>query len=239
MKRIMMLITMVIAIFNYTFSINMSTTVFDQRIDTGGYREIVFKNNGNKPVRYKFTVQKFGDKKDMSQWIRLYPKVMNIPPAGEKVLKIYAKSPKNTEVGEYSFALITSPIVIPSIQESKGKIVGNSSISFTPVIEMLGYVGEPNFSENLILTNLKLTSKDGGVEITGKIENRSFAGIHIGMNLFTANDHLLTGDWLGRISKNSSDNFKIFFPNLKNKNDIKKIVIYDSTNLKDLKTIVI
>lgn len=239
MKRIMMLITMIITIFNFTFSIDMSTTIFDQRIDTGGYREIIFKNNDASPVRYKFTLKNGQKDRDMSKWAKVYPKVMTIPAYGEKVLKIFVQSPPNQKLGEYSMNLIVEPIEIPTIQSSNGKIKGNSTLKFIPIIELLGYIGEQDFTKNINLKDIKFMTKDNKIIFESILENKGNVGFNAGIKLIGKDDSILGGKWLGRISKNKTEKCKVIFNKLGEVKDIKKIIIYDAINFNTIKTIVL
>lgn len=238
MKRIMFIIGAMFLVLNIAFGFNMSTTVFDQRIDTGGYREIIFKNTSNMPIRYKFTVKDSGKKNDMSKWVKLYPKVMNIPPLKEGILKVYAQSPTGVENGEYYFVLQISPIAIPSIKEETGKIVGASNVSFVPLIVMKGYVGEQDFNKNLLLTDIKFKKNSKNkLEMSASIDNKCDIGLNLGLKFLNSSDVMIDGKVIGEIKKNKKGNFKITLDNIANEKEISKIVIYDAVNFKNLTTV--
>ena len=229
-----------IGVFSNTLSFNISSTTFDQRIDTGGYREFILENTGTEAIRYKFEIKKGDTDKDMSKWVTIYPKVMNIPPLEKRVLKVYAQSPSGAEQGEYDFNLAVNPIVVPTIKESDGKIItGNSTIGFAPLIQMKGYVGDANFEENIELTNhLFDKNKDGRIEYSATIENKSFAGLHVGLKFKTWNGNIIDGKWLGRLGKGKKESFSyVLNEKVKKIDEIKEIVIYDATSLRELKTV--
>lgn len=238
MKRIMFIIIAMFLVLNIAFGFNMDSTLFDQRIDIGGYREFTIKNDSNRQVRYKIEIKK-GDKEgwDMSKWVKVYPKVLSIPPLSEKTVKIYAQSPVGAKEGEYFFNFMANPLVVPTINESNGKISGTSNVSFVPIIEMMGYVGNPNFKNSIELKNLKLKETNSGLEVSGSIENTSNYSINVGLNFNSKNGILLNGKSLGRSKKRNIQNFKVKLENIQNKNEIKEIIIYDSLNLVDIKTI--
>lgn len=224
----------------FSFAFEIDSTTFDQRIDTGGYKEYRIKNNSNKPVRYKINITKPDDEKaDMSKWIKVYPKVMNIPPLQEGVLKIFAQSPKEASKGEYFCNLLVRPLIIPKIYKSDNKIVGDSSVSFVPVIELAGHVGDPKFKENIKVSNITILEKEFGVEIHAQFENNSFTSSQIGIKLIGVNNTLLDAKWLGKIKKNQTVNPKIISHNIKKKKEIKKILLYDSETLEEIKTIIL
>lgn len=238
MKRIMFIIIAMFLVLNIAFGFNMDSTLFDQRIDTGGYREFTIKNDTNRQIRYKIEAKK-GDREgwDMSKWVKVYPKVLSIPPLSEKTVKVYAQSPTGAKEGEYFFNFMATPLVVPTLNETNGKIVGSSNVSFVPIIEMVGYIGDPDFKRNMNLRNLEIIEAKDGIEVSGSIENKSNYGINVGLNFNSKNDVLLDGKALGRAKKQSLQNFKIKLKNIKNRNEIKDIIIYDSLNLVDIKTI--
>lgn len=237
MKRIMFIISAMFLVLNVAFGFNMSSTLFDQRIDTGGYREFTIKNDTNRQVRYKIEIKK-GDKEgwDMSKWVKVYPKVLSIPPLSEKTVKVYAQSPVGAKEGEYFFNFMATPLVIPTIK-SNGKISGTSNLGFVPIIEMMGYVGDPNFKDNIYIKNLKINEVSDGIEVSGTIDNKSIVGINLGITFKDKNGSILDGKLLGFYKKENSQDFKIKTKYISKKENIKQIIIYDSLNIVDLKTL--
>lgn len=239
MKKIIYFIGVFIFIFTNSFSIEMSSTTFDKRIDfgDGGYKEIVFKNKHLSNVRYKIKildVSKNGSKrKDMSKWVTVSPKVINIPPMQERTLKIFAKSPNNTEKGEYIFGLKVEPIVIPTIRKAENdKIVGNSIVTINPLVEMIGYVGDPNFKENIVFEDIKVEKVKDSYKLSGTIFNKTYAGKHIGFNFIGVNNTLVDGKYLGRLPANSNHKISVDV-----KHNFKEISIYDGDTLEEIKRI--
>lgn len=222
------------------FAFQIDSTTFNQRIDTGGYKEYKIKNNGKKPVRYKISIKKpEKGKESMASWIKIYPKVINIPPMSEGTLKVYAQSPVNIEKGEYFCDLIFKPLIIPTLKKENDKniISGSTSIAFVPEIEIMGYVGNPEFEKNINLKNIILKETKNGIEVTGISENLGNISVPIGIKLKASNDYTLDGRILGKAIKNSKENFKVLFKNLKDKSIIKQIQIYHAENLNIIKTI--
>lgn len=222
----------------FSFAFEINSTTFDQRIDTGGYKEYRIKNNSDKPIRYKIDITKPDDgKADMSKWIKIYPKVINIPPLQEGTLKVYAQSPKEANNGEYFCNLLIKPLVIPKIYEHNGKVSGTSRLSFAPIIELSGYIGDLELNNSLNLKNFSFKKENSKLVFLGEIENASFAGIQIGINFIGKNQTYLGGKWIGKIKSNESRKFKIDINYIKNKDDIKEIILYNAENLVDIKSI--
>lgn len=238
-KNLILVVVFILGVCSKAFGFSINSTDFDQRIDIGGYREFVLENKTDKPIRYKFDIKKGENAPDMSEWVKVYPKVMNIPPLEKRTLKMYAQSPSGTKPGEYAFNLIVTPLVVPVIKESEGKITGTSSISFVPMIEMLGYVGNADFEKNINVENIEVVkNKENKIDIKGKIINNSFAGFHIGLKFLTSNGSVMDGRYLGRIPKNKSSDFKVTLDGrIKDPKEITEVVVYDALNLTNLKTI--
>lgn len=218
------------------YAINMSTTIFDKRIDNqNGYSEIIFENNSATPIRYKIsTLSPDGEKKDMSRWVTLSPKILTIPAYDKRPLKIFAKSPINTDKGEYAFNLKVDQVIIPTISKSGDKIKGNSMVTFTPIIEMLGYVGDPMFQENINLENIVIDKNKE--TLTGRLINKSYAGKELGISYIGSNNFVLGGGSLRRIK--AGFNEKVTIPLNKNiQNNIKEILLYDINSLEEIKRI--
>lgn len=217
------------------YSFNISTTFFDRRIDVDeGYKEIILKNKTNEKIRYKVKVRK-SDDKDMSKWIELSQKVVNIEPRGEKVLKIFAKAPKGTKAGEYSFNLQFESIVIPTIsKQEEGKIKGSSTVSFTPIIKMFGYVGDAEFSKNIVAKDLKLQNINKKYRLTGSLANNAYAGKSIGFNFIGDNNFVVGGKWIGRFKPNEERKIDI-----ESENRFKEISIYDGETNEEIKRVTV
>lgn len=234
-KNLNIIIMLFILILTTTFSLDINTTLFDQRIDNDeGYKEIIFKNKSTENVRYKIKIFKSDEEiKDMSSWVEVSPRVLNVQPLNKKVLKIFAKAPKGVEKGEYSFKLQIEPIVIPTVSEAeKGKIKGSSTISFVPIIEMFGYVGDPDFEKNIDIENINLEKVNKEYILTGTLVNKSYAGKNIGFNFIGENNFVVDGRWVGRLSPNFKENISV-----KIGNKFKEISIYDAETNKEIKRV--
>lgn len=236
-RKFLLFILLVVFSFS-SFAFEIDSTTFDQRIDTGGYKEYKIKNNSNQTIRYKIDVTNpDSGKADMSKWIKIYPKVMNIPPLQEGILKIYAQSPKEASKGEYYFNLLIKPLVIPKVYKLDGKINGTSTISFVPVLELSGYVGDPQFLETISFNNSNITNYKNGVKFIAEISNKSFASIQLGLKFMGVNNSYLDGKWVGSIESNSDKKIEVLLKTIKNKSDIKEIILYNAETLENIKTV--
>lgn len=237
MRKVKIILLMLFLV-TLSFALDMSRSDFDQRIDgEGGYQEIVFKNSSDKAIRYKFTVAKGTNRKDMSQWVKLYPKVMTIPPLEERTLKIYGKSPEEATKGEYSFYLNIKELVVPILKaEKEGMISATSIVSFVPSIEMVGYVGETDYEKTIKFENIKFIKEGKKEYILAKLKNEGEIGANLVLRFIGMNNFTLDEKWLGRIKRNTSQNIKLELRTDYNIKEIKKLIIYDANSL-DKKTI--
>lgn len=235
MKKLSKVTAIFMLMITTTFSFNLSTTLFDQRIDgEEGYKEIVFKNKFIESVRYKVKILKSDEQdSDISNWVEVSPTVLNIQPLSEKVLKIFVKSPKGVKEKEYSFRLQIEPIVIPTISKVKEGVVNrNSSVSFVPIIKMYGYTGDPNFKKNINLDNITLKKSDKNYILSGTLSNNTYAGKNIGFNFIGDNNFIVEGKWIGRVNPNFKKDITI-----KVNEKFKEISIYDAETNKEIKRI--
>ncbi len=235
MKKITMTLGFFILIVTNIYSFDINTVLFDQRIDNGnGYKEFILSNKYTENIRYKIKVLKSNKKdKDMSSWVEVSPTVLNIQPLSEKKLKIFAKAPKGAKNGEYSFKLQVEPIIVPTISKVKeGKVKGSTNIAFVPIIEMFGYVGNPEFEKNIDLENLNLKKVDKEYVLSGTLVNKTYAGKNIGFNFIADNNFIVEGKWIGRLGPNFKEKIT-----LKTSNKFKEISIYDAETNKEIKRI--
>lgn len=157
MKKI---ILMYIFMFSYSFSyINLYPLVFDKRIDgIGNTQEFIVTNITNQNLKYKIEIEKTGEKRDMSNWLELYPKSLALKPGEEKIIKVYINAPKDKNIGEYFTTLNIKELATPNINKNNKK---NLKIFTNLKLKLYGYIGDlpakielNNFSFNL--NNLKV-----------------------------------------------------------------------------------
>ncbi|MGL6063478.1 MAG: hypothetical protein ACRC0S_00065 [Fusobacteriaceae bacterium] len=219
------------------YGIKMSPISFDKRIDINdSFREIMFENVSSKTVRYKIAVHSPDkDLKDMSKWVTLSPKILTIPAYSKRPLKIFAKSPSGTAAGEYAFTLVVDTVVIPTIAKTEeGKVQGSSTVSFTPIIGMYGYVGDAKFNENFNIENMNLDKAK--MKLTGKLVNKSYIGKELAISYIGKNNASIGGERLGRVTAGYNKSFSI---NVSKEivDNLKKVRVYDIKELEEVKVI--
>ncbi|WP_426711228.1 hypothetical protein [Cetobacterium sp. SF1] len=210
-----------------SFSFDVNHGSFDHRIDNGeGYEEYVFKNHDSDSIIYSFSlIPNSIDLKDMSKWIHLSPKILEIPPYGTGTLKIFVKSPKNTPNGSYSCTLVTTPISVKQ-QNFKMPIVVPMTLS--------GYVGNPHLDKNFKVSNIsEKLDKNKKYQINGDVFNSSFANIQCGIKIWNKDKTTLLNQYsIGECK--SKSNLKFTIKSNNSLDNIGCLEIYDMRTNKTL-----
>ena len=209
------------------FAFHLSPDCFDKRIDgNGGTQEIIFKNDSNEPIRYQFYVDKAKDiTVDMSDWVKLYPKVLTIKPQSSGKLKIFAKAPVTAPQGEYQFYLGIRSVNIPKIE--------NTTQLTMPInlrLRMYGYNGI--IQSNLNLKNYRVTQEGNHLNFVGTLVNATKgSSVQAEIALIGKNRKETFGT--GRLQEGNY-NFNVPLKNFKNAKDIKQIIVTDLINNREL-----
>lgn len=222
-------------IVSVSYAFRLEGIDFNQRMDgkDGGYREFKIINDGIERQRYKINVLKSEDTttKDASKFIEVFPKVVTINPKEVGIFKIFAKAPDTAEKGLYSFSLEFKPIGIPTLAKAKeGLVTGSANVNIAPLVEMYGYVGEIDFQKVLRFEEIKIENAEEGASVSGKLINDSYAVVEVGILAYRKGDYLLGGDYVGTLRGNKEMEIKATIPNVKDSQDIKKLVFYRTVN---------
>lgn len=135
--------------FLYGIELLISPTGFYIDLDRNSTQEIIVENPGTDKVRAEIGFEKPEDTKSdsyMGEWIKVYPKILNLKPGESKKVRFTVKKPKDISEGEYKTMIIFDEKK-PQIQ--KQQIVKNGEIFDTEVlvnlrigIEAYGKVGK-------------------------------------------------------------------------------------------------
>ena len=228
MKKVIIGILMGI-IFNLGFGFHIMPDGFEKRIDNGdGYQEFYFPNNSLETIRYKFSATPGSSvRKDMSQWVEFYPKVLTIKPGETGILKVYAKAPKTAEDGEYGFHLDSMPITVPKIGKDGKEIKANVGVKIRASIEMIGYVGD--LKPILRVESYKIYEKDDKTKMDLNIRNMTpKRGVEYGVQIRGKNNTTVRKT-IGRIYENQSMNITVDLDGMKKVHPY-EIEIYEDIN---------
>lgn len=172
-KKIVIMVFLLSFIKSFAY-INIFPTTFDKRIDNEeGVQTFYISNNTKNPLSYRIYLEKSDSKKDMTEWIEIYPKSVKLDIGETKEVKMQILSPKGVEKGEYISNLVIKEIESP---ESKKKNQNTKVRIFTELkIEIAGFVGElsPKFEikDNKIINIGEIRSKIE-VFLSNKKENK-------------------------------------------------------------------
>lgn len=214
------------------FCVNISPINFEKRIDEkGGFVEYTLPNKGEVTKRFRLTVSPGKARKDMSQWIEIFPKIVTVKPKTVEKVKIFAKAPKGSEEGEYSFYLNIETIDLNEIENREENISAGSGIKVVFATEMIGYVGELN--PELKIIDHKIYSVEGQERLDVKIKNLSEKrGVEYGVEVIAINRRSIS-TFRGRIGKGQEETLTLNLEKLEGKK-VKEIRLYEDVSFKEL-----
>ncbi|MDX8335204.1 COG1470 family protein [Candidatus Cetobacterium colombiensis] len=230
MKKNIFIILMILFSKVYPY-VNIHPVTFDKNIGGAGeVQEYYLYNGTNTGIKYLFSVEKSKDKKDMTSWVEYYPKVLNLKPGQEGILKVFIKAPVGTENGEYTTVLGVKEM--PVVKEKDLKSKGSSLKVLTNLkIEIVGYVGE--LKTNLNAKNLQVTKENNKLSFSGKIKN---TGNRRGTFSFYLSDSRNQNSFLlgnKRILKDEDLDLKEFNQEIKDEVVFKNIKRYNTLLIKE------
>lgn len=202
MKKILIVFYFVIISISYSFHI--VPTAFERNIDKGdGYQEFNFPNNSLETMRYKFSVSSGSKGRgDMSPWVEVFPEVLTIKPGETGVLKVYARSPEGTPIGEYGFHLDSTPVSIPKVGKDGKTIEANIGVKLAVSLEMIGYVGD--LKPQLKILKHRIFEDNGKTKLEVTVKNNSpKRGVEYGFEVKGKNNSSVR-KLVGRIYENQT-----------------------------------
>lgn len=240
MKKI--LISFFFLLSNLVFSYGIQPMYFEKDISSGrGYSE-TFIINTNKMARgrYKIGIGKSSDsKEDISSFVEIYPKVLNIMPDSKGLVKIFVNLPQELKKDEYSFMLQVTPITIPVINENNKEITVNMNMKLSMNVEMYGHYGEATqeeINEGIKLENYEIYEKNGKVNVKGTLINNLWYGIVPSVRVESERGTIIESREVIRLRKNGGKiDFNYELKNFNKKSEVARIIIYDLVNYKPLK----
>lgn len=212
-------------------SFKIDSIDFDEQIDKNGYAEYKVYNDSLTKAIYKAKIEPVGDV-DVTPALTFYPKILSIEPNSYVVFKIFGsdKNVLNLPNGEYSFAVSFNPVVVPTINREKGKeaITGSSSVGLIPNIVMSGYIGDIDYSKELLIENEKLyLDENGKLKITFTVVNNSHAGLVLGAQFLNGLQNKTDSTRLGRVNAKSKKEFTVTSNNFTDPKEIVYIELYN------------
>lgn len=160
--------------YSLSFSyINIYPLSFDQRIDgMGGIRDFTLTNTTNKTVKYMVNVEK-STSNDMSSWTEVYPKTLTLKPGGKGEIKMYVRSPKNAQLGEYSAVLNIKELEVPVEKKERKKVNVFTNLKIT----LYGYIGK--LDSSISLKSFKIVKTKKSLKLNGIVKNESLRRVNL------------------------------------------------------------
>lgn len=232
MKKIFyfLLLTIFFSI-NIFASFKIDSIDFDEQIDKNGYAEYRIYNDSLTKAIYKAKIEPVGNI-DITPALTFYPKVISIEPNSYTVFKIFGSDGNVLDLpnGEYNFSVSFNPIIVPTISREKGKeaITGSSSVGLIPNIVMSGYIGDIDYSKELLIENEKLyLDENGKLKITFTVVNNSHAGLVLGAQFLNSLQNKTDSTRLGRVNAKSKKEFTVTSNNFTDPKEIVYIELYN------------
>ncbi|SJZ72113.1 hypothetical protein SAMN02745174_01384 [Cetobacterium ceti] len=237
MKKLLLFI-FTLCLYSFSFSFHISPDGFGKRIDgDGGFQEYTFENKTGKTIRYRFAILPGRNpEKSMDKWIEFEPKFMTIKNGESKKLKLYAKSPPEAKIGDYSFYLAVNSVTIPGILEGKeGEVTTGSTVGINMHIEMLGWVGD--LPAKLKLEKYNFYEKDEKVYFKGFVNNHTEKRFVRYMIEVIGNHGERATLYGGVLPSKHTKSFDVHLPQFKKKSDIWKIEVRETLDRNLLQTL--
>lgn len=165
-KRIMIFMIMIFTFVQTAFSYGIQPMYFEADISNGqGYRDISIINTDKlQKGRYKITIGPGRNPdKDISKYMEIYPKVLNVGPDSTGLVKLYANIKEPLPKDEYSFMFRITPIAIPALKKENSKISSGIAAPIAFQLEMFGHYEEETQDEidkKVLVKNLQVYEKN-------------------------------------------------------------------------------
>lgn len=222
MKRILLLFMILsFKIFSFTFyPLN-----FDKRLDSdNAYQEFFIKNDSKSTLKYQLTPMSTGKDRDISQYVKIYPKVITIDPLSVGSFKVFVEDNEKIPYGQSSFLLGIKTLKVPQLQQV-GEKENNSSVDFKLALnlEMFAYKGE--VGQEFQILESEFYKKEDGKYWKGKIRNENGRGYEIAVGFIDRTEAIFGLENLGRLFHGSNAEIDVKIPE-----GAKYIVFWDHNN---------
>ncbi|MGL4946305.1 MAG: hypothetical protein ACRC4X_01360, partial [Cetobacterium sp.] len=210
---------------------------FGKRFDEGAMQEYTFKNNTGKTVRYRFKILPGSNGRSMHDWIEFEPKFMTIKDSESKKLKVFAKSPDGTPIGDYNFYLNVETVTLPNTigNTKEGTAAAGSTVGLSLNIEMIGWVGD--LPAKLKLEKYELNEKNGVLYLKGFVNNRTEKRFVRYMIDIIGNNGQRETFYGGVVGAKKTRDINVPLPKFKKKSDIWKLEVRETLDRNLIQTI--
>ncbi|MGL5125866.1 MAG: hypothetical protein ACRC6U_07805 [Fusobacteriaceae bacterium] len=108
-KKLVVTMFFLTIITSYSFNLGIAPTSFNLDLNRSQTKEVTILNNTESVMRVEVFAEKPEDTEDskyLGEYIRVYPKIVNVRPFGKQVVKFAVRIPKELEVGDYKSYLV-------------------------------------------------------------------------------------------------------------------------------------
>lgn len=158
--------------------IEIIPSTFTYRLNPlGNTQDVTFFNRKDKPERVKVSFKPYRtdpESKYLGQWGTIYPKVITIPPKGQKTLKFSLETPSGLPKGEYRALLYMEELEQKALSP-EGKVVVREGITSSQVnmlinlgVVVYGYSGNP---DDLKVSGRVINEKVRNDDVSFTLEN--------------------------------------------------------------------
>lgn len=103
-----------------SFSFGFKPLNFDKRIDSNNsYQEFFIRNDSNKLLKYQIIPYSTEKENDVSKYVKVYPRVLNVNPMSTGSFKVFVEDRKKITDGEKSFMLEVKSLKVPNLNQLK------------------------------------------------------------------------------------------------------------------------
>lgn len=229
------------------FSYGLDPMYFEADISNeNGYREIgIINTNKMEKGRYKIAINPGPDKdKDISKYIKIYPKVITVDPDSTGYVKVFADIKEELPRDEYNFSFRVTPVTIPTLKKQAEGVSGGISAPIAFEIPMYGHYGEATeveLKEKLITKDFSVYEKDGMVWVKGSVENNLHYGFVLSIQARSEGESRIKTQEIGRIPR-SGGKLDFNFPlgdSFSKASQVYSLRVMDIINFKPMKEVVI
>lgn len=224
-KYLRCIVVMLISVNLYGFTFNPLN--FDKRVDgDGAFQEFFIRNDSDTTLKYQITVESNGKENDISQYVKIYPKVITVDPTMRGSFKVFVEDNVEIPQGELGFMLGIRNLKVPKLQ-NVGEKENNSSVDFKLAVnlEMFAYKGEVG-NEFIITDDEFYKTKEGEKRWKATIKNANGRGYELAVGFLDRMEYIYDLENLGRLFNGNATKVDI-----KISKDAKYIIFWDHNNM--------
>lgn len=209
-----------------SFSFGFKPLNFDKRIDSNNsYQEFFIRNDSNKLLKYQIIPYSTEKENDISKYVKVYPRVLNVNPMSTGSFKVFVEDRKKITDGEKSFMLEVKSLKVPNLNQLKQHET-NSSVDFKVSLNLEMYAYKGDVGEEFTLEEQSFyKAEDGKKHWKALIKNDTGRGYEIGVAFLDRANSIFGLENLGRLFNHSTAKVDIEIPK-----EAKYLVFWDNNN---------